>query len=63
MEDGDWVVKVKRNGGGYSIIDITDKETAQALADKFNTEYQTDNYYIQAFRGRDGFAYSPNREP
>lgn len=44
-----WVTKVKRNGGGYSILDVLPKEQAQALADEFNEQYQTDNYFIEKY--------------
>ena len=49
-EQGQWVTKVRRNGGGYSILDVAStKEKAQALADEFNEQYQTDNYYIEPY--------------
>lgn len=50
-DQGQWVCKVRRNGGGYSILDVAStKEKAQALADEFNEQYQTDNYYIEPYR-------------
>lgn len=50
------VVKVKRYGGGYSVIDIaSDKETAEALAKEFNDQYQTDTYYVEPYRSRDEY--------
>ena len=49
-DEGEWVCKVRRNGGGTSILDIAStKAKAQALADEFNTQYQTDNYYIEPY--------------
>jgi hypothetical protein len=52
-----WVAKVKRNGGGYSILDVAPKEKAQALADELNDRYQSDNYYIEPYE-EDQHAYS-----
>lgn len=47
-----WVTKVRRNGGGTSVLDVaSSKEKAQALADEFNEQYQTDNYYIEKYDG------------
>ena len=57
MADGDWVTKVKRNGGGYSILNISDKETAQQLADEFNAQYQTDSYYIEPYKEQDAYSH------
>lgn len=49
-DEGSWVCKVRRNGGGTSILDVAStKEKAQALADEFNTQYQTDNYFIEPY--------------
>lgn len=49
-DEGEWVCKVRRNGGGTSILDVVStKAKAQALADEFNTQYQTDNYYIEPY--------------
>lgn len=57
-DEGSWVCKVRRNGGGTSIIDVAStKEKAQALADEFNTQYQTDNYYIERY-DEEAHAYS-----
>lgn len=44
-----YAVKVHRNGGGTSILDISEKDKAQTLADEFNEQYQTDNYYIEPY--------------
>lgn len=50
QDEGQWVCKVRRNGGGTSILDVAStKEKAQALADEFNFQYQTDNYYIEPY--------------
>lgn len=49
-DEGQWVTKVRRNGGGTSILDVAStKAQAQALADEFNEQYQTDNYYIEKY--------------
>lgn len=57
-EDPDlWVAKVKRYDGGYSILDVLPKEEAQALADEFNAQYQTDNYYVEKY-DKERHAYS-----
>lgn len=49
-DEGEWVCKVRRYGGGTSILDVAStKAQAQALADEFNTQYQTDNYYIERY--------------
>ena len=47
--EGDWVTKVRRNGGGYSILNISDKEKAEKLANDMNEAYQTDNYYVEPY--------------
>lgn len=57
-----WVTKVHRNGGGTSILDIADKDRCQALADEFNTQYQTDNYFIEPYK-EELHAYSRHGEP
>lgn len=44
-----WITKVRRNSGGYSIIDVSIKEKAEALAAEFNEQFQTDAYYIQKY--------------
>lgn len=45
-----WVVIAKRYGGGTSVIDISEnKETAEKLAEEFNTHYQTDNYFVRKY--------------
>lgn len=45
-----WVTKVKRGGGGTSILDVAStKEKAQALADEFNAQFQTDAYFIEKY--------------
>jgi hypothetical protein len=52
-DEGAWVTKVRRNGGGTSILDVAStKAKAQALADEFNEQYQTDNYYIEKYDER-----------
>lgn len=49
-DEGLWVTKVRRYGGGSSILDVAStKDKAQALADEFNQQYQTDNYYIEKY--------------
>lgn len=45
-----WYVKVKRYGGGESVIAIRDtKEEADEVADGMNTSYMTDAYYAEPF--------------
>ena len=44
-----WVTKVRRETGGSSILDVTTKEKAEALAAEFNTQFQTDAYYVQKY--------------
>lgn len=49
-DEGSWACKVRRNGGGTSILDVAStKEKAQALADEFNTQFQTDAYFIEPY--------------
>lgn len=49
-DEGSWACKVKRNGGGTSILDVAStKEKAQALADEFNAQFQTDAYFIEPY--------------
>lgn len=57
QEEDLWVTKVRRYDGGYSILDVLTKEKAQALADEFNAQYQTDNYYIEKY-DKERHAYS-----
>lgn len=48
--DGSWVVKRRQYTGGESIVAIkTSKEEAQARADEYNLQYQTDNYFIEEY--------------
>ena len=49
MEDT-YVVKVAHYPGGESVVmwEVT-KETAQTIADNYNSQYQTDNYYIEKY--------------
>jgi len=54
-----WVTKVRRHDDGTSILDISEKDKAQELADEFNTNYQTDNYFIEPYR-EELHAYSRN---
>lgn len=49
MEE-EWLVKVKRYGGGESVIArFSYKPEAQDLADAYNKKYQTDTYYVEKF--------------
>lgn len=52
-----WVAKVRRYDGGYSVLDVTNKDDAQKLVDEFNEQYQTDNYYIEPY-DKEKHAYS-----
>lgn len=55
-----WLTKVRRYGGGTSILDMNDtKEKAQALADEFNQTYQTDNYYVERYTRATGLQQVP----
>lgn len=47
--DQQWVAKVRRYDGGYSILDVGTKDNMQKLVDEFNTQYQTDNYYVEQY--------------
>lgn len=50
-EEGMFVTMVRRYGGGTSIIDVaTSFSKAKALADEFNEQYQTDNYYVEPYK-------------
>jgi len=43
-----WLVKVKHNGGGESVISShVEKVVAEAKAAHINAEYQADNYYVE----------------
>lgn len=47
---GEWLVKVDHYRGGESVIGrFQDKVEAQALCDYYNSVYQADNYYIEAW--------------
>lgn len=49
-EPEEWVTKVRRGNGGTSILDVaSSKEKAQALADEFNAQFQTDTYFIEKY--------------
>lgn len=55
--EGDYTVKVHRPGGGYSIIDILRKESAERLAEEFNSYYRTDAYYAEPYKPQDEYGY------
>lgn len=43
-----WCVKVRRYSGGESVIDSNlTKVEAKRIADNYNYEYQSDNYYVE----------------
>ena len=46
-----WLVKVKRNGGGESVISgHLLRSDADAEAATINGNYQSDNYYVEELR-------------
>lgn len=46
----EWLVKVKRYGGGESIIAREELEwQAEDLAGAYNRKYQTDTYYVEKY--------------
>lgn len=55
----EYVVKVRRPGGGYSIIDITNQSRALRLVDEFNERYQSNNYYYEPYKKQDEYGYAP----
>lgn len=57
-----WVVKAYRNGGGYSIIDITNKEKAEELVNEFNFQYQTYNYFMEEYKPSDEYGAPHNSD-
>lgn len=45
-----WLVKIRRYGGALSVIATrATREEAQAIADGWNTRYQTDVAYVEEF--------------
>ena len=45
-----WLVKVRRYGGGESVVDHYDRrEDAEFKAKYMNEGYQTDTYYVEEF--------------
>ena len=45
-----WLVKVRRYGGGESVIARYEyREAAEQHADDLNRAYQSDNYYVEEF--------------
>lgn len=45
-----WIVKVRRPGGGESVLsEPLGKDAAAAQADALNANYQTDDHYIEKF--------------
>ena len=51
MTDEKWLVKTRQYSGGLSIVDMkTTKEAAERVAEKLNTDYQTDRYYAEKFK-------------
>lgn len=50
MKGDEWVLKVRRYGGGESVIcTFSSKVDAQAMANERNQTYQTDTYYVEKF--------------
>lgn len=45
-----WYVKVNHYSGGESVVAVKEsKEDAQSVADLYNHQYQSTNYYIEAY--------------
>ena len=46
-----WIVKVRRYGGGTSVVShrFDELHKAQMEADRKNEEYQTDAYYVEMY--------------
>lgn len=50
MAEGQWLVKVARYGGGESVVAIMGtRSAAEAEAAWWNAQYQSDNYYVEAW--------------
>ena len=46
-----WLVKYRCNTGGDSIVmRVQDKEACMRYAAQKNSEYQSDNYYVEQWR-------------
>lgn len=57
------VVKVRRYGGGYSIIDITTKKKdADALAKEFNRKFNTRAYFVDSYRSQDEYGSTKRKK-
>lgn len=59
-----WIVKRKHYGGGESVVaHKCTKEEAQARADEYNLQYQTDNYIVEEYSSAKagiGFGWPPS---
>lgn len=45
-----WYLKIKRHGYGSVLGTYDAKHLAEAERDKLNERYQTDEYYVEAFK-------------
>lgn len=45
-----WFVKITRHGYGSVLNQFETKHEAEAYRDVLNTQYQTDEYYVEPFR-------------
>lgn len=53
MKSPKWAVKIRRNGGGESVVEWHPTEAlAQEIADWYNEGIQSDNYYIEEWDER-----------
>lgn len=46
-----WLVKIRRYDGGDSVFQrVATKSYADTIAEVWNKNYQTDTYYVEAFK-------------
>ena len=64
MKSPKWAVKIRRNGGGESIIEWhATEESAQEMADLMNADIQSDSYYVEQWDERKSWNRTVKRNP
>lgn len=64
MKSPKWAVKIRRNGGGESIIEWHSTEVvAQEMADLMNADIQSDSYYVEQWDERKSWNRTVKRNP
>ena len=64
MKSPKWAVKIRRNGGGGSVVEWHSTEAmAQEIADWYNEGIQSDNYYVEEWDERKSWKRTVKRNP